>query len=681
MAIDYRLTTVLGDEQFLFAKLSGRERLGEPFRYEFHLLCEDAQLNFDSMIGTPVSLTMSLGANASPAERYLNGIITQLSHVGGAHSHDHYVMIVRPHLWLLKQAADCRIFQNMSIPDIIKEVLRAGGVAIKDSLTESYPSVEYCVQYRESNFDFVSRLMEQEGIYYYFLHSATAHEMVLVDASSAHQAIAGESTVPFSLAGVGAWGVEHLWEFEPARAVTSGMVVLTDYDYQNPRAALEVRTQQLAGYDLEQGEVYDYPGKYVATAVGQTYSRVRLEALQADQSLCRGEGNVHGLAAGGLFTLTAHPRNSDNREYLVVQNELIIEVQNLPGELPEEDESLDAEIRRGFRSRFLAMPSDIPYRSRPTTPRPVIGGPQTATVVGKANEEIWTDELGRIKVQFHWDRLGHKDENSTCWLRVAQGWAGTQWGSSFIPRIGQEVIVQFLEGDPDRPLVTGSLYNADLLPPYTVPTQSGIKTRSSKQGTAENFNELRFEDKKDEEEIYFHAERNFTRIVENDDVLKVGFDKKAAGDQTIDIYNHRTVTLEQGDDKLQLKAGSRTILIDQGDVAVTVQHGKRTTVIAADDTLTVQRGNHRIGVDAGKSVIEAAQSIELKVGGSSILIDPSGITLKAVQISIQGSAQVEVKGNTGVSVDGGVKVEVKGAMASLEGQAVAIVKGGLVKIN
>jgi len=681
LATNYRLTTVLGDEQFLFAKLIGRERLGEPFRYEFHLLSEEAQLDFDQMIGTPVSLKMTFGAEASPVERYFNGIITHISHVGGVHSHDHYVMIVRPQLWLLKQVADCRIFQNQSIPDIIKKVLREGGVAIKDQLTESYPSVEYCVQYRESNFAFVSRLMEQEGIYYYFSHTASAHEMVLVDASSAHQPIGGESTVPFSRAGVGAWGLEHLWAFEPARAVTSGMVVLTDYDYENPRASLEVRTQKLAAYDLEQGEVYDYPGKYVATGVGQSYSKVRLEALQAVQSLCQGEGNVRGLATGGLFALTAHPRESDNLEYLVVQNELTIEVPELSPDRQQQDMSPDAEIRRGFCSRFTAIPSDIPFRSPATTSRPIIGGPHTATVVGKAGEEIWTDDLGRIKVQFHWDRLGRKDENSTCWLRVAQGWAGTQWGSSFIPRIGQEVIVQFLEGDPDRPLVTGSLYNADQLPPFTVATQSGIRTRSSKQGTEENFNELRFEDKKDEEEIYLHAERNFTRIVENDDTLKVGFDKKDAGDQTIDIYNHRTVTLEQGNDKLQLKTGNRTILIDQGDATVTIQNGKRTTVIAADDSLTVQRGNHHIGVDAGKSTIEAAQSIELKVGGSSILINPQGITLKAAQISIQGSMQVEVKSDMAVSIDGGLKVDAKGAIASLEGQGMTTIKGGVVMIN
>lgn len=680
MAIDYRVTTVLGNDQFLFGKLVGRERLGEPFRYEFHLLSEDSEIDFDSLLGTSMTMTMELGVESTPRERYFNGIITQVSHVGVVESYAHYVMIVRPRLWLMKQAADCRIFQNKTIPDIIKEVLQEGGVLIKDRLTENYPSVEYCVQYRESNFNFVSRLMEQEGIYYYFTHTATTHEMVLADSISAHQPISGTSVLPWSRAGVATWGVEHVWEFEPARAVTSGMTVLTDYDYNNPRLNLEVRTQKLGSYDLEQGEVYDYPGKYLTTAVGQSYARVRLEALQVAQSLSQGEGNARGMAAGGLVEIAAHPRAVDNRKYLVVQSEMVIEVRKL--DLDEDDDDSDgADIRRGFRSRFTVLPSDIPFRSRPTTPRPVISGLHTATVVGSAGEEIWTDELGRIKVQFHWDRLGNNDENSTCWMRVAQSWAGMGWGSSFIPRIGHEVVVQFLEGDPDRPLVTGSVYNADNTPPFSVPTQSGIRTRTSKQGTVENFNELRFEDEKDGEEIYFHAERDFTRIVENNDVLKVGFEKQNAGDQTIDIYNNRTVTLECGNDMLHIKTGNRTLQVDKGDESITIQDGKRTTVIADDDALTVERGNHKIEISAGKSTIKAAQSIELKVGSNSILIDTQGITLKATKISIQGSMQVDVKSDMAVSVDGGLKLDAKGTMATLEGQGMTTIKGGMVMIN
>jgi type VI secretion system secreted protein VgrG len=272
-------------------------------------------------------------------------------------------------------------------------------------------------------------------------------------------------------------------------------------------------------------------------------------------------------------------------------------------------------------------------------------------VVGPSGEEIYTDKYGRIKVQFHWDRLGGKNENSSCWVRVAQVWAGKSWGGIFIPRIGQEVIVDFLEGNPDNPIVTGSVYNAEQMPPYELnanKTQSGIKTRSSQKGSAENFNELRFEDKKGEEEIYVHAEKNFTRIVENDDVHKIGFDKKSPGDQKVDIYNHRKVTLDQGNDELTVKMGNRKATINQGN-----------------DDLMVKMGNRTVKVDLGKINEEAMQAIELKVGQSSIKIDQTGVTIKGMMIKIEGQMQTDVKG----------------LMTTVSGDAMMTVKGGLVMIN
>lgn len=699
MAIGYQLSTALGAKDLHFARLIAKDKLSEPFRYQFHMLSRVAGLAFGRQIGQPLSLEMDMG---DAGKRHFHGICTKISHVGPASSYEHYVAIVRPSLWVLRQSADCRIFQNQSIPEIIKSVLADGGVSVDDKLTESYSRVEYCVQYRESDFDFVSRLMEQEGIYYFFTHNAGWHEMVLVDSGSAHEAIAGTETVVYQRSGSGSRDANQIWDFKPGHAVVSGTVVLTDYDFEKPRASLETRSQLLAGYDLEQGEVYDYPGKYSETAIGQNYSQLRREALQVGERMCTGEGNPPGMATGGLFTLDAFPDNEVNTEYLVVESELEMESHEFPIERPIElpiDQKHDGEeesdgSRHGFKVGFSVIPSQVPFRPARKTPRPVIGGPHTAVVVGKQGEEIWTDEYGRIKVQFHWDRLGRKDENSTCWLRVSQSWAGTQWGSIFIPRIGQEVMVQFLEGDPDRPVVTGCLYNADTMPPYGLPanmTQSGIKTRSTKDGTDENFNELRFEDKKGEEEIYLHAERDFNRVVENNDTLKVGFDKMEDGNQTIDIYNDRTVTLDQGNDTLQVKTGNRTVLIDTGNSSLTIGTGDRTeevkgndsltirdgnhttTVDSGNDALVVSRGNHSIKVSAGKSTIEASTEIELKVGGSSIKITSSTITLSAMNI--------EITGTTGATIDGGLKVDVKATTATLSGQATAKVVGGIVMIN
>jgi len=309
----------------------------------------------------------------------------------------------------------------------------------------------------------------------------------------------------------------------------------------------------------------------------------------------------------------------------------------------------------------------------------VVKGPQTALVVGKSGEEIWTDQYGRVKVQFHWDRLGEKNENSSCWLRVAQIWAGKQWGAIHIPRIGQEVIVDFLEGDPDQPIVTGRVYNSEQKVPYDLPanqTQSGLKSRSTKEGTAELFNELRFEDKKDEEQVYFHAEKNFDRVVENNDTLKVGYATKDAtdggkkqdggGSQTIDIWKDRTVTLAEGNDKLQIKKGNRTELIDTGNDELTIAKGNKTVTISeGNETVTISKGNLTIKIDAGKATIEAAQEILLKVGNSTITIKPAAIELASVNIKSTADGQLEATG----------------AQAKVTGSGMLDLNGGTIMMN
>ncbi|TWU23444.1 Phage-related baseplate assembly protein [Novipirellula galeiformis] len=667
MATGFELTTALGPDKLFFGRMVGRESLGEPYRYEFHLLGNATDVDFDDLVGTHLSMKMDFGASDP---RYFSGVITRISHAGSVRSHDHYVAIVRPQFWLLKQSADCRIFQDETIADVIKTVLKENGVTLCDELKETYQPVAYCVQYRESNFAFVSRLMEQVGISYFFKHSDSGHEMVLVDGTGSHSAIDGEATIPFHRIGTSGQHLAHIWDFQPGRAATSGSFVTTDYDFEKPRADLETKALYEGAYDLEQGEVYDYPGKYTEAADGEAYTKVQLQARQVADSVGTGEGNVLGLAAGGLFTLEKFPRKADNIEYLLTETDLRIEGFDFedPGD---RRYTSDEDFERAFRIRFKAIPGDVTFRNLPRTPRPMMGGPQTAVVVGKSGEEIWTDKYGRIKVQFHWDRLGEKDENTTCWMRVAQAWAGSGWGSIFIPRIGQEVIVQFLEGDVDQPIVIGSLYNADQMPPYSLPdnqTQSGIKTRSTKAGTNETFNELRFEDKKDEEQIYLHAETDFHRVVENNDTLEVGLskgEKSGEGNQTIDIYNDRTITLEKGNDSLTIKEGDRTTEIKKGDLTLTVSEGERTETIENNDALTIKSGNHSIDVDSGTSKITAARSIKLVVGGSSIEITSSGITLKAPKI--------EIKGDT--------KVDVSSAMTTVKASGIMTVKGSVVKIN
>ncbi|HWC89612.1 MAG TPA: type VI secretion system tip protein TssI/VgrG, partial [Pirellulales bacterium] len=348
--------------------------------------------------------------------------------------------------------------------------------------------------------------------------------------------------------------------------------------------------------------------------------------------------------------------------------------------LPVADEPL-------FICRFTAVDRTTPFRPPRITPRSVIRGPQTAIVTGTSGEEIYTEAAARIKVQFHWDRVGTNDQNSSCWIRVAQPWASKTFGFQWIPRIGDEVVVEFLEGDPDRPLITGSVYNAQNTPPLTVPdnkTQSGILTRSSKSGDATTFNQLMFEDLKGSEQVYFYAERDFNRIVGNNDSLKVGFDTKTNGDQTIDIYNNRTVTIENGNESLEVKTGNctvtidqgthtlevkqgtRTVLVDQSDDVHTIKQGNRTVEIdQGNDTLTIKQGNQSITITSGTCSVSAGQSIELKVGSNSIKIDTNGVTIQATQISIQGQATAELKS----------------PMTTVQGDGTLTLKGGMTMIN
>ena len=362
-----------------------------------------------------------------------------------------------------------------------------------------------------------------------------------------------------------------------------------------------------------------------------------MEALHGQGERIEAAASARGVTTGALFTLADHPRDDQNRVFLVTSAETSITGVDYRSD--GRDDGLK------FECSFAAIGKEHSYRPPATARKPIVQGPQTAMVVGKAGEEIWTDKYGRIKVQFHWDRVGQSDEKSSCWVRVQQGWAGKGWGMMFVPRIGMEVVVSFLEGDPDRPLVTGCVYNSDAMPPYALPdnqTRSTIKSNTSKGGGG--FNEIRFEDKKDSEEIFVQAEKDFNRVVKNNDTLKVGFEKKDKGDQTIQIANDRS--LDVGNDQ--------TVAIGN-NLSTTVKNDETRKV---DNNQSVKVGN--------KIVIEANTSIELKVGGSSIKIEAAKITIKSPEIAVQSDANTEIKA---------------GAMMQVKSGAVMTIEGALVKIN
>ena len=395
-------------------------------------------------------------------------------------------------------------------------------------------------------------------------------------------------------------------------------------------------------------EHYDYPGQYIATDVGSDYLRIRKEEYDARFASMEGSAQSHRLMVGRLFELKEHPATAENGKYLVISASTLV----VSGEI----EQFSTLSQNRFEVEFGALPQKQNYRSPRLTPRPVIAGPQTAVVVGptdqgEKNKEVWTDALGRVKVQFPWDRVGEMDQRSSCWIRVGQVWAGKGWGGMTIPRVGQEVIVEFLEGDPDRPLITGRVYNGEQKVPWELPaaaTQSGVKSRSLPQGSNTKFNELRFEDEIDKEQIYFHAERDFERVVENNDVLKVGMDKKDPGSQTIDIHGDQTETIHEGNRKTTLSQGNDTLTISQGS-----------------QTITITQGNQTIDISSGKCEVTAAQKIVLSVGNSSIEISPAEIVIKSVQVKVQAE----------------MKAEVNGVTTDVNGSAMLKLQGGVVKLN
>ena len=699
------VTSPSGVSALVFRSLRAREELGRLFEFEVELFSEDPAINLANVVGQNLTITAEF---TDERERHFNGDVVQFRQfTQQIDKYFSYFAVLRPRLWFLGLTSDCKIFQNQSAPEIIKAILDEHGITdVTRSLSRTYTAREYCVQYNESDLDFISRLMEEEGIYYYFTHASGKHTLVLSDSLSAHSAIAGTSTVPYMVKKEGySHDIVHDWKMMQQAA--SGKFAHTDYDFTKPRADLKSqsvisRTHAHAGM-----ERFAFPGIYTETSNGTTIARTRVEALQAGWEVMEGKTNAVYFAAGSLFTLKDYAREDQNREHLLtaVEYEVKMETSTAAGAGAGQQ---DSGLGVTFDCSFHAIDSQRPFRAASLTPRPVVQGPQTALVVGKQGEEIWTDQYGRVKVQFYWDRLGEKNENSSCWLRVSQPWAGKGWGAIAIPRIGEEVIVEFLSGDPDRPIVTGRVYNADQKVPYVLPdnqTQSGLKTRSTKEGTADTFNELRFEDKKGEEQVYFHAEKDFSRIVENNDTLTVGLEKKDAGDQTITIHNHRTATLNEGNDTLTIKKGNRVTEVTEGNQSLAIKKGSRDAKIKTDDslelesgnqsltikegsrdakiktddslelesgnqtitikqgnqTITLQQGNQTIKIDAGKGSIEAATELLLKVGGSSIKITSSSIELTSVNIKHTANgqfeasaAQTKVAGSAMLDLDGGV---------------------------
>lgn len=666
-----QISSPFGGDTLLVGELSGSERLSQLFHIELRLFSDKGDLDPDAILGKPVTVTLKPGGEAK--SRYFHGLVTDFSLAGYNERLHEYRATVRPWLWFLTRTADCRIYQTKTVPEIFQDVCRQAGFSdYRLSLAGKYEPWDYCVQYRETDFAFLSRLLEQEGIFYFFEHSKDKHVLVLCDDVANLAPVAGYENVPFfpPTGNETRRERDHLssWAFQ--KSFQPGMFATRDYDFKTPTPLLAASDNISRPYDKVSYEIYDYPAEAATQKDAERVAKVRIQELQIGQLVARGSGNAAGLATGALFKLTGHPRGDQNIQYLIAATDIKLSNDSF------HSGAGGAITGPQFNVSLEALDAREPFRPGRTTPKPVIQGSQTAVVVGPKADEIHTDEFGRVKVQFHWDRYGKLDADSSCWIRVAQPWAGKGWGAIQIPRIGQEVVVSFLEGDPDRPIVVGSVYNGANKPPYSLPdnkTQSGLKTRSSMQGTGDNCNEIRFEDKKGSEQLLIHAEKNQDIEVENDESHSVGNDRKkeVKHDETVAIGNDRkeevkhdeTITIGNdrkqdvkhdenvtiGNDRTESVTANERIKIGK-DQDVTI--GARQTLDVGKDRNIDVGNNQRLNV--GRTLtIDAGDAITITTGNASISMRKDGtIAIRGRNISIEGSGKINVKGVGDVVVKG-----------------------------
>ena len=699
-----RLTTTLGKDKLLLLRMTAIERLSESFT-----------VIVDAVSEKPVALHTLLGTNATvefasddraDVNRTFNGEVWEYSELEMDEEGYHCRLTLRPQAEFMTLNRRNRVFQKKSVKEIVTSVLGDHNVLNSFKTSAAYGPVEYCVQYQESDFDFASRLLEYEGIYYFYTHGATTHELVMIDDRNAHVDMA-----PALLEVEPRADRDHsyIWSVIERRGVGPTKVSVDDYDFTTPQQKL-IKARQApeaaglpaerhggakgAGAHVTTAEIYDFPAKYASTelSTGERYSEVWLDAHRRQMARSFAEGDVFAAAVGRRVKM--HFKDHSLTETATVEYLIVGTTHRYAGPSyqsgDEAGEDLVVELE--------LMPATDQYRPAQRTPRPRIYGPQTAVVVGQAGEEISTDEYGRIYVQFHWDREGKSNETSSCLVRVAQSAAGKAWGSFSLPRMGQEVVVEFLDGDPDRPLVTGALYNADNVTPAALPankTQFGLRTRSTKGGGG--FNHLWFEDKKGEEVVWFRAERDYKMHIVNADEERQ-YDKgnrkvtfQAGNDELIISKGTRTETIE-GHDTKTIKTGNRVVAIDTGNLDTTVKTGdetravktgKRTTTIQQDETLDVKMGNRKttlsmgndslklslgnvdIKLDLGAHKTDAMQAIELKCGMSTIKMTPASIEIKSLMVTVEATTVLQTKG----------------LLIQQEASALQIVKGGLVMIN
>lgn len=659
-----RVETALGPDVLLLTGFSGAEAISQPYTFDLDLMSLQSDIEPEDVLRKPVLITVD---RSESEPRYIHGVASRFAQLGTRDDLSFYRARIVPWLWFLGLSKESRVYQNMTAPAIIEQIFKDHGYTDYDiRLTGTYHERIYCVQYRETHLDFVSRLMEDEGIYYYFEHVEDKHILVLSDDNATSEASPGADTLEFVSDEEHAENV--ITQIERVHSVHAGTVTLWDYDYLQPNVKLAEKVGD------QDEEVYDYPGYFTDSGAGIVRAGTLWEGELAEEAVVRGASNAPGLTAGYNFTLKHHYRRDTNITYLLTEVRHSAHMGGFRGW--GDGMGLD------YRVEFLAIPNETAYVPPRRTPRPVMWSSQTAIVVGPKGEEVHVDKYGRIKVQFYWDREGKRDENSSCWVRVAMPWAGKGYGSVSIPRIGNEVVVAFEEGDPDKPLVIGSVYNALQMPPFGLPgagIQMGMKSRSSPGGGGDN--EITMTDTKGKEMINIHAQYDMVTTVEHDDTQTVRTGKQGVtvkGDASLTVQSgNRTVTVSSGN--YSATAAKQASLHGQAEGLSVVGEGKGATMKGIGGKGVVIYGEPN--VDIGAKTKAALHSPDTTVAGD----DKCLVGSKA--LSLHGTTTLEIVGpdikvgDKEISITG-TKVTISGPAGSITLDASGVtISGAIVKIN
>lgn len=608
------ITTPLGPEVLIATACTGEEAISRPFRFWVDMLSARPRIDPDSLLNKAVTMTLRRRKDGEGvlSERHFNGIVSGFAATGiSSRGLYGYRAEIVPRLWFASQTEDCRVFQNMTAVAIIEKILADVGVTDRDiRVVGDRPTREYTVQYNETDLAFITRLMEEEGYFYFFTSTENRHTLIIANANAVFVRIAN-AQMRYSPDGEDLLDCVTAWE--PKLATAHGIIKQADYDPEQPSKPLDATSNTVLQTEGKQRrDVFHWPARTMDS--GQVTARVkrRIEAAEATASLIHGEGGHEGFIPGGRFTMAA-AQGVEGGEY-VLQS---------VAHHASDNSWMSTSDPQVYHNSFVVFPAKRPWREPLRTPKPVMAGLYSAEVIGPSGEEIYSDKLGRVKVRFRWDHRRDATAEGSIWVRVVQPWTGNTWGSQFIPRVGTEVAVAFMDSDPDRPVVVGGLFNGKQLPTFPLPdqkTRSGLRTRSTPGGGSADFSELSFEDKSGDELVYLHAQKNLTVEAEHDETRDIG------NNQTITVARDRSVTIKQG-----------------------------------NDSLDVSMGNISIKADLGQISLEAMQSITLKVGENSVTISQEGVSVNGLMLDLQGQMQATLT-SLMTSIDGSAMTEISGGV-------------------